>query len=84
MGYFNYLFVLISLAFIISSGIHIFSRGFLLTRSARTEKRICEKFLIKDESGRLCMSDDKVIGDITKDERDAYLIIMIFSLIVIM
>ena len=59
MAYLNYLFALISFSFIISSGIHIFSRGFLLTRSAITEKRICSKFVITLD-GSQCLSDDKV------------------------
>jgi GPI ethanolamine phosphate transferase 3 subunit O len=65
MAYFNYLFVLISLAFIISSGIHIFSRGFLLTRTASVEKRTCEKFVISVD-GNQCLSNDKVIKDLRK------------------
>lgn len=64
MAYFNYLFVLISFAGIISTGIHIFSRGFLLTRSAQTDKRVCQKFLINFE-GNQCLSDDKVNSDVT-------------------
>lgn len=63
MAYLNYLFVLISLAFIISSGIHIFSRGFLLTRSASTEKRSCDKFIISLD-GNQCLSNDKVNKDV--------------------
>lgn len=64
MAYLNYLFVLISFAFIISSGIHIFSRGFLLTRSAQIEKRSCDKFLISI-NGIQCVSDNKVNSDVT-------------------
>lgn len=66
MAYFNYLFVLISFAFIISTGIHIFSRGFLLTRSAQTDKRVCEKFLIT-LNGNQCLSDDKVSSDVISE-----------------
>lgn len=62
MAYFNYLYVLVAFSFIISSGIHIFSRGFLLTRSAQTEKRFCDKFYITVD-GSQCLSDDKVIYD---------------------
>lgn len=64
MAYFNYLFVLITFAFIISTGIHIFSRGFLLTRSAQVEKRNCDKFLISLD-GNQCLSEDKVNNDVT-------------------
>lgn len=64
MAYFNYLFVLITFVFIISSGIHIFSRGFLLTRSSQVEKRSCDKFFISLD-GNQCLSDDKVNNDIT-------------------
>lgn len=63
MAYLNYLFVLCSIAFIISSGIHIFSRGFLLTRTSFTDKRVCSKFLITLD-GNQCLSDDKVNSDI--------------------
>lgn len=55
----KYLVVLILFAFVISSGIHIFSRGFLLTRDSRTEKRNCDKFYI-NLNGSYCLSDDKV------------------------
>lgn len=64
-SYFNYLYVLITLAFIISSGIHIFSRGFLLSRDATTEKRHCDKFFINLE-GNHCLSDDKVMQSYNK------------------
>lgn len=64
MAYFNYLFVLITLAFIISSGIHIFSRGFLLTRTERAERRVCDEFFVTVD-GRQCLSSDKVISDVT-------------------
>lgn len=63
MAYFNYLLVLITLAFIISSGIHIFSRGFLLSRTERTEKRVCDKFFVSLD-GRQCLSADKVNSDV--------------------
>lgn len=63
MAYFNYLFVLITFAFIISTGIHIFSRGFLLTRSTRVEKRTCDKYLISLD-GNQCLSNDKVNSDV--------------------
>jgi GPI ethanolamine phosphate transferase 3 subunit O len=63
MGYFNYLFVLVTFAFIVSTGIHIFSRGFLLTRSAQTDKRVCDKFLITFD-GKQCLSNDKVNSDV--------------------
>ena len=63
MAYFNYLFVLITFAFIVSTGIHIFSRGFLLTRSAQTEKRNCDKFFITLD-GNQCLSNDKVNSDV--------------------
>lgn len=58
MAQFNYLTVLILFAFIISSGVYIFSRGFLLTRVARTEKRFCEKSYI-NLNGKYCLKDDK-------------------------
>lgn len=59
MGHFNFLYVLVAFGFITSSGIYIFSRGFLLTRSARTEKRNCDKFYLNID-GKYCVSDDKV------------------------
>lgn len=59
MAYFNFIYVLFMLAFIISSGIHIFSRGFLLTRTERTEKRDCNKFFIT-LNGNQCLSENKV------------------------
>lgn len=59
MANLNYLFVLVSFAFIISSGVFIFSRGFLLTRVARTEKKNCDKFYLNLD-GKQCLSDDKV------------------------
>lgn len=60
MAHFNYLIVLVSFAFIVSSGIFIFSRGFLLTRVARTEKRNCDKFYVNHLDEKSCLSDDKV------------------------
>ena len=59
MSNLNYLVVLASFAFIISSGIFIFSRGFLLTRVARTEKSSCDKFYINFDD-KTCLRDDKV------------------------
>lgn len=59
MAHFNYLIVLVSFAFIVSSGIFIFSRGFLLTRVAKTEKRTCDKFYV-NFNGKPCLTDDKV------------------------
>ncbi|KAG5678197.1 hypothetical protein PVAND_007890 [Polypedilum vanderplanki] len=58
MANLNYIFVLIIFVSIISSGIHIFSRGFLLTRSSRTEKRNCDKINI-NLTGERCLNDDK-------------------------
>lgn len=67
MSNFKYLYVLIIFAFVISSGIHIFSRGFLLTRDSRTEKRHCDKFYI-NLNGTYCISEnDKVIYNINYD-----------------
>lgn len=64
MAHLNYLFVLITFAFVVSTGIHLFSRGFLLTRSTRVEKRGCDKYLISID-GNQCLSDDKVKNDVT-------------------
>lgn len=62
MAYYNYVYVLLAFAFIISTGIHIFSRGFLLTREARTERRNCDQFFIT-VNGKQCLSDDKVSSE---------------------
>jgi len=39
----TYLFVLIWLAFLISSGVMLFSRGFLLARVSKTETSTCRR-----------------------------------------
>lgn len=58
MKHLNYLFVLLVLGFIISSGIHIFSKGFLLTRETQKEFSKCDKFYIRNE----CLSENKVMN----------------------
>jgi GPI ethanolamine phosphate transferase 3 subunit O len=59
MAHLKYLVVLTSFAFIISSGIYIFSRGFLLTRVARIEKKNCDNFYV-NLNGKYCLTTDKV------------------------
>ncbi|XP_058120307.1 GPI ethanolamine phosphate transferase 3 [Anopheles ziemanni] len=40
----NFLFVLVWLSLLVSAGIHLFSKGFLLTRVAQTESSSCVKY----------------------------------------
>lgn len=44
MGHFNYFLVLLVITLVMSAGIHIFSKGFLLTRVANDTKSNCQYF----------------------------------------
>lgn len=57
MVHFNYLLVLIVISLVLSVGIHIFSRGFLLTRIANENKSSCRYFFNSDGK---CYENNKV------------------------
>lgn len=53
----NYLLVLIVVSLVLSVGIHIFSKGFLLTRIANENKSSCRYFFHSDNG---CYENNKV------------------------
>ncbi|XP_017078560.1 GPI ethanolamine phosphate transferase 3 [Drosophila eugracilis] len=62
---FTYLFVLIWLAFLISSGVLLFSRGFLLARVSKTETSTCRR-LSTNPNAEYVLTDE-VVNEIFKD-----------------
>ncbi|XP_032571459.1 GPI ethanolamine phosphate transferase 3 [Drosophila sechellia] len=61
----TYLFVLIWLAFLISSGVLLFSRGFLLARVSKTETSTCRR-LSTNPNAEYVLTDE-VVNEIFKD-----------------
>ncbi|KAH8348918.1 hypothetical protein KR084_012437 [Drosophila pseudotakahashii] len=62
---FTYVFVLIWLAFLISSGVLLFSRGFLLARVSKTETSTCRR-LSTNPNAEYVLTDE-VVNEIFKD-----------------
>ncbi|XP_017038698.1 GPI ethanolamine phosphate transferase 3 [Drosophila ficusphila] len=62
---FTYVFVLIWLAFLICSGVLLFSRGFLLARVSKTETSTCRR-LSTNPSAEYVLTDE-VVNEIFKD-----------------
>lgn len=60
MAHLNYLLVLTIIVIVMSAGIHIFSKGFLLTRVANESKSNCQYFI--NSLGECHDSNDKVIS----------------------